>query len=103
MNVKDIINGMADRAFAYSFLQGVNDLYSSRDYGDTEPDYQTGINRLLEILTDDQKEILNRIRSADTTPQNTALSAASMAPSASSSDAPERKTVGSRILLQTIF
>ena len=38
MNVKDIINGMADRAFAYSFLQGVNDLYRSRDYGDTEPD-----------------------------------------------------------------
>ena len=61
MNVKEILDGMADRAFAYSFLQGINDLYSSRDYGDTEPDYQTGFNRLLEILTDDQKEALNRM------------------------------------------
>ena len=61
MNVKEILDGMADRAFAYSFLQGVNDLYSSLDYGDTEPDYQTGFNRLLEILTDDQKETLNRM------------------------------------------
>ena len=38
MNVKDIIEGMADRAFKFSFLQGINDLYDSRDYGDTEPD-----------------------------------------------------------------
>lgn len=36
MNVKEILDGMAERAFAYSFLQGINDLYSSRDYGDTE-------------------------------------------------------------------
>lgn len=61
MNVKEILDGMADRAFAYSFLQGINDLYGSRDYGDTEPDYQAGFNRLLEILTDDQKEALNRM------------------------------------------
>lgn len=43
MNVKDIIEGMADRAFKFSFLQGINDLYDSRDYGDTEPDYQKGL------------------------------------------------------------
>jgi len=47
MNVKDIIEGMADRAFKFSFLQGINDLYDSRDYGDTEPDYQTGFNHLM--------------------------------------------------------
>lgn len=61
MNVKEILDGMTDRAFAYSFLQGINDLYGSRDYGDTEPDYQAGFNQLLEVLTDDQKEALNRM------------------------------------------
>lgn len=66
MNVKDIIDGMADRAFKYSFLQGINDLYDSRDYGDTEPDCQTGLNRLLIILTDEQKEALNRMEGAYT-------------------------------------
>lgn len=66
MNVKDIIDGMADRAFKYSFLQGINDLYDSRDYGDTEQDCQTGLNRLLIILTDEQKEALNRMEGAYT-------------------------------------
>ena len=66
MNVKDIIEGMADRAFKFSFLQGINDLYDSRDYGDTEPDYQTGFNHLMIILTDKQKEDLNRLEGAYT-------------------------------------
>lgn len=66
MNVKDIINGMADRAFAFSFLQGINDLYDSRDYGDTEPDYQTGFNHLLTVLTTEQQAALNRMEGAYT-------------------------------------
>ena len=66
MNVKDIIEGMADRAFKFSFLQGINDLYDSRDYGDTEPDYQKGINHLISLLTDKQKEDLNRMENAYT-------------------------------------
>ena len=66
MNVKDIIEGMADRAFKFSFLQGINDLYDSRDYGDTEPDYQKGINHLMSLLTDKQKEDLNRMENAYT-------------------------------------
>ena len=64
MNVKDIIEGMADRAFKFSFLQGINDLYDSRDYGDTEPDYQKGFNHLMSLLTDTQKEDLNRMENA---------------------------------------
>ena len=107
MNVKEILDGMADRAFAYSFLQGVNDLYSSRDYGDTEPDYQTGFNRLLEILTDDKKEALNRMEGIYTERRYYAaeygFKCGLYGAFCSSSDAPERKTVGSRILLQTIF
>ena len=66
MNVKDIIEGMADRAFKFSFLQGINDLYDSRDYGDTEPDYQMGFNHLMSLLTDKQKEDLNRMDNAYT-------------------------------------
>ena len=66
MNVKDIIEGMADRAFKFSFLQGINDLYDSRDYGDTEPDYQKGINHLMSLLTEKQKEDLNRMENAYT-------------------------------------
>ena len=36
MKVNDIIGEMADRAFAFSFLQGINDLYAARDYGCTD-------------------------------------------------------------------
>lgn len=66
MNVKDIIEGMADRAFKFSFLQGIKYLYDSRDYGDTEPDYQKGFNHLMSLLTDKQKEDLNRMENAYT-------------------------------------
>ena len=66
MNVKDIIEGMRDLAFKFSFLQGINDLYESRDYGDTEPDYQAGFNHLMTVLTDKQKEDLNRMEGAYT-------------------------------------
>ena len=64
MKVKDIIAGMADRAFASSFLQGISDLYDSRDYGNTEPDYQTGFSHLLAVLTDEQQATLNRMEGA---------------------------------------
>lgn len=66
MNVKDIIEGMADRAFKFSFLQGIKYLYDSRDYGDTEPDYQKGFNHLMSLLTNKQKEDLNRMENAYT-------------------------------------
>lgn len=66
MNVKDIIEGMADRAFKFSFLQGINDLYDSRDYGDTEPDYHNGFNHLMSLLTDKQKEDLKCMENAYT-------------------------------------
>lgn len=66
MKVNDIIGEMADRAFAFSFLQGINDLYAARDYGCTESDYQAGINHLLTVLTDEQKEALNRMESTYT-------------------------------------
>ena len=66
MKVNDIIGEMADRAFAFSFLQGINDLYAARDYGCTEPDYQSGINHLLTVLTDEQKEALNCMESTYT-------------------------------------
>ena len=66
MKVNNIIGEMADRAFAFSFLQGINDLYAARGYGCTEPDYQAGINHLLTVLTDEQKEALNRMESTYT-------------------------------------
>ena len=31
MNVKNIIDEMGARAFAYSFLQGINDLYDAKE------------------------------------------------------------------------
>ena len=64
MKVKDILNEMADRAFAFSFRQGINDLYNDRDYGDTERDYQTGFNHLLTVLTEEQQAALNRMEGA---------------------------------------
>ena len=107
MKVNDIIGEMADRAFAFTFLQGINDLYAARDYGCTEPDYQAGINHLLTVLTDEQKEALNRMerhtRNADTTQRSMVLRVASMAHSASSLVVPEQKTEVSRSWFQMIF
>lgn len=107
MKVNDIIGEMADRAFAFSFLQGINDLYAARDYGCTEPDYQAGINHLLTVLTDEQKEALNRMESTYTERRYYAaeygLSVASMEHSASSLVVPEQKTEVSRSWFQMIF
>ena len=43
MNVKEILEGMAARAFSDSFLDGVCELYDARDNGSTEADYETGM------------------------------------------------------------
>ena len=54
MNVKEILEGMAARAFSVSFLDGVCELYDARDNGSTEADYETGMAQLAGILNDDQ-------------------------------------------------
>ena len=43
MNVKEILEGMAARAFSASYLDGVCELYDARDNGSTEADYETGM------------------------------------------------------------
>ena len=50
MNVKNIIDEMGARAFAYSFLQGINDLYDDKEYENIESDYQNAFNHLLTML-----------------------------------------------------
>ena len=70
MNVKDIIEGMAERAFSFYYHDGILDLYESRDYGATEPDYEKGFNHLLAILNDDQQQALNRMENTYITRRN---------------------------------
>ena len=66
MNVKNIIDEMGARAFAYSFLQGINDLYDAKEYENIESDYQNAFNHLLTILSDDLPESLNLMEGAYT-------------------------------------
>ena len=61
MQVRDIIFQMAQRAFSFQFHDGILDMYSARDYGATEPDYETGFNQLASILTEDQMQALNHM------------------------------------------
>ena len=61
MQVRDIISQMAQRAFSFQFHDGILDMYSARDYGATEPDYETGFNQLASILTEDQMQALNHM------------------------------------------
>ena len=61
MQIRDIISQMAQRAFSFQFHDGILDMYSARDYGATEPDYETGFNYLASILTEDQKQALNHM------------------------------------------
>ena len=61
MNVKEILEGMAARAFSDSFLDGVCELYDARDNGSTEADYETGMAQLAGILNDDQKADLQEM------------------------------------------
>ena len=46
MNVKNIIDEIGTRSFAYSFLQGINDLYDAKEYENIESDYQNAFNHL---------------------------------------------------------
>ena len=64
MNVKEILEGMAARAFSDSFLDGVCELYDARDNGSTEADYETGMAQLERILNDDQKVDLKEMEQA---------------------------------------
>ena len=64
MNVKEILEGMAARAFSDSFLDGVCELYDARDNGSTEADYETGMAQLAGILNDDQKADLLEMEQA---------------------------------------
>ena len=64
MNVKEILEGMAARAFSASFLDGVCELYDARDNGSTEADYETGMAQLAGILNDDQKADLQEMEQA---------------------------------------
>ena len=66
MNVKNIIDEISVRAFAYSFLQGINDLYDAKEYENIESDYQNAFNHLLTILSDDLPESLNLMEGAYT-------------------------------------
>ena len=64
MKVKEILEGMAARAFSDSFLDGVCELYDARDNGSTEADYETGMAQLAGILNDDQKADLQEMEQA---------------------------------------
>ena len=66
MNVKNIIDEMGARAFAYSFLQGINDLYDAKECENIEFDYQNAFNHLLTILSDDLLASLNLMEGAYT-------------------------------------
>ena len=64
MNVKEILESMAARAFSASYLGGVCELYDARDNGSTEADYETGMAQLAGILNDDQKANLQEMEQA---------------------------------------
>ena len=64
MNVKEILEGMAARAFSACFLDGVCELYDARDNGSTEADYETGMAQLTGILNDSQNADLQDMEQA---------------------------------------
>ena len=43
MKVKDLLIGMESRAMDAHFQKDICSLYDTKDYGDTEPDCQTGM------------------------------------------------------------
>lgn len=61
MNVQDILKEMERQTFANSYMEGIRALYEVGDYGNTEPDYQTGMAKLKDVLTDDQKASLQNM------------------------------------------
>ena len=64
MNVKEILEGMAARAFSASYPGEVSRLYDARDNGSTEADYETGMAQLAGILNNDQKADLQEMEQA---------------------------------------
>ena len=70
MNVKEILESMAARAFSASYLDRVCGLYDARDNGSTEADYETGMAQLAGILNDEQKADLQEMEQAYKTRRN---------------------------------
>ena len=64
MKVKDLIAGMEARAMDAQFQKDICALYETKDYGDTEPDCQTGYAKLLSLLTEEQKMSLEQMEQA---------------------------------------
>ena len=64
MKVKDLIAGMEGRAMDPQFQKDICALYDTKDYGDTEPDCQTGYAKLLPLLTEEQKMSLEQMEQA---------------------------------------
>ena len=64
MKVKDLIAGMEARAMDAQFQKDICALYETKDYGDTEPDCQTGYAKLLPLLAEDQKMSLEQMEQA---------------------------------------
>ena len=64
MKVKDLLIGMESRAMDAHFQKDICSLYDTKDYGDTEPDCQTGYTKLLPLLTEEQKTSLEKMEMA---------------------------------------
>lgn len=61
MKVKDLLEGMENRAMDSLFQEGICKLYDEMDYGDTEPDCKAGYEHLLPLLTEEQKMSLEQM------------------------------------------
>ena len=101
MKVKDLLEGMNNRAMDSLFQDGIRKLYDEKDYGDTEPDCRAGYEHLLPLLTEEQKMSLNRwslhTSSGATMLPCTVSNADCLVPSGSTLVHPRHRTVGSRI------
>lgn len=64
MKVKDLLIGMESRAMDAHFQKDICALYDTKDYGDTEPDCQTGYTKLLPLLTEEQKMSMEQMEQA---------------------------------------
>ena len=64
MKVQNILDGMESRALNEHYLESICSMYESGDYGNTEPDYQTGMAQLQDALTEDQKASLQNMENA---------------------------------------
>ncbi len=64
MKFQDILSTMEVNAFDKNYLEGLCTIYDSRDYGDTESDFTSGMLALDEILSDEQKQVLSQMEEA---------------------------------------